>query len=371
MACDKPTGDCTNVSPCGAGCAGCGGCESNSSFCPTIAITGGGYGYNPADAARDPDATVSLETCNETVPFALIYKKPKPGAFKAVFNCDGDVLGFAADGPYCLGTNVPPLPKCQDVALTPGTFTNATITVNTAGCISAVAKGEPELYTPDECCGGSSTGSGTTGGRGPKGDPGAAATIAVIPEVTVGTGTVWSVENTGTPSAAIFKFTSPAPVTPGTTPTGATGQVCDFKVANGLVTQMPGALVTSVNAQASGTQASLILLGAAPNASNPCRIDVTLNLDALHNDLTAYIDEDIAILQAQINGGPSGGVGVNGNLAWNGTSAAVSLKVFKEDNTEVATVAVNPNGSATLPTGVGSSPLYVFLDGIMVGVYPG
>jgi hypothetical protein len=295
MACDKPTGDCTNVSPCGAGCSGCGGST----------------------------------------------------------------------------TPAPVLPKCQDVALTPGVFTHATVTVNAQGCISAVAKGEPELYTPDECCGGESTGTGTPGGRGPKGDPGIAATVAVIPQVTVGTSTVWSVENVGTPNAAIFKFTSPAPVSTGTTPSGATGQVCDFKVANGLVTQMPSALVTDISAQGIGVKAGLFTIGAAPDINIACKTNITLNLDAFHNDITTSFNEDIGILQAQINSAATGSVGVNGNLAWNGTSAAVSLQVLKADSTVVATVPVNPNGYATLPTGGGSTPLFVFLNSVLVGVYPG
>lgn len=76
MACDKPNGDCTNVSPCGGGC----GCS--------------GSGSTPA----------------------------------------------------------PILPKCQDVQLTPGTYTNATIVVNAQGCIVAITSGTPPVYTPDDCC---------------------------------------------------------------------------------------------------------------------------------------------------------------------------------------------------------------------------
>lgn len=212
MACDKPTGDCTNVSPCGAGCAGC-----NGSTAPA-----------------------------------------------------------------------PVLPKCQDVSLTPGTFTNATVTVNAQGCISAVAKGEPEQYTPDECCGESGGGGGEAGARGPKGDPGAAATISV--QSVIGTGTAWSVENIGTSSAAIFKFTAPAaPTGGGSSGGGFTGEVGGLKVVDGLVKTLPTALVTSVDAKAEGVNKNLVLFQAIPDLDKPGEWDITLNIDPLFNNLTQTI----------------------------------------------------------------------------------
>lgn len=221
MACDKPTGDCTNVSPCGTGC-GCSG------------------GTTPS----------------------------------------------------------PVLPKCQDVALTPGVFAHATVTVNAAGCISAVAAGEPELYTPDECCGGSDGGGGEAGARGPKGDPGAAATIAV--QSTVGAGTVWTVENIGTSSAAIFKFTAPATSTGGTSGGGATGSVNGFVIADGLVQDYPTSLVTKIEAKATGSNAALILFQALPDLSNPGEWDITLNVDPLFDSLTTTFQTLHDAQQAQI-----------------------------------------------------------------------
>jgi hypothetical protein len=208
MACDKPTGDCTNVSPCGSGC---------------------GESTTPA----------------------------------------------------------PVLPRCQDVSLTAGTFTNATVTVNEQGCITAVESGEPETYTPDECCEGGGSGGGTAGTRGPKGDPGAAATIGV--EQVIGTGTSWTVENTGTSSAAIFKFTAPAPTTGGASTSGYTGDVNGVKVEAGLVKEMPLSLVTDVVGATAGTRASLITLNSVPDAAG--KHTVTLNLDAFYTELNDTFQE--------------------------------------------------------------------------------
>jgi hypothetical protein len=238
MACDKPTGDCTNVSPCGAGCSGCNGST----------------------------------------------------------------------------TPAPVLPKCQDVSLTPGTFTNATVTVNAQGCIAAIASGEPEVYTPDDCCGDSSGGGGgAAGARGPKGDPGAAATIAV--QQAIGTGTTWSVENIGTSSAAIFKFTAPAASTGGGgTTSGYTGDVGGFVIEAGLVKSAPASIVESVEAKKEGTKANLFSFLAVPDLANLSEYDITLNLDAfydsidskftgLHNDQATLITNltgQVATLTAQV-----------------------------------------------------------------------
>jgi flagellin-like hook-associated protein FlgL len=207
MACDKPTGDCTNVSPCGSGC----GCSGST-------------------------------------------------------------------------TPEPVLPKCQDVSLAAGTFTHATITVNEQGCITAIGNGEPELYTPDECCGSGTDGTGgTVGPRGPKGDPGAAATIAV--EQVIGTGAAWTVENTGTTTAAIFKFTAPAPTTGGTTTSGYTGEVGGFTIEAGLVKEAPSSLVQSIEAKKAGAQADLFSFTAVPDLANLNEYDITLNLDAFYNSI--------------------------------------------------------------------------------------
>jgi flagellin-like hook-associated protein FlgL len=169
------------------------------------------------------------------------------------------------------------------VSLAAGTFTHATITVNAQGCITAIGNGEPELYTPDDCCGSGTDGTGgTVGPRGPKGDPGVAATIAV--EQIIGTGTTWSVENTGTTTAAIFKFTAPATTTGGSGATsGYTGDVNGVVVEAGLVKSMPLSLVTNIEALAGGNKASLISIMSVPNLAG--KHTLTLNLDQFYTDL--------------------------------------------------------------------------------------
>lgn len=110
----------------------------------------------------------------------------------------------------CDDPQTPVLPRCQDVVLAPGTYRNATLVVNAAGCISAVQAGEADLYTPDPCCapvGGG--GSGGPGLPGPPGPPGSAASITVGTVSTGAPGTAASVSNVGTSSAAVFNFVIP------------------------------------------------------------------------------------------------------------------------------------------------------------------
>lgn len=185
----------------------------------------------------------------------------------------------------CSGTTPEPvLPRCQNVSLTPGVFLNATITVNDAGCISLVEEGEGEVYTPDECCGSEGTGGGTAGTRGPKGDPGAAATISV--EEVIGTGTAWSVQNVGTTSAAIFKFTAPAASTGGTGSSGTSGDVAGLVVNNGSVVMLPESLVTKIEAIEQGFHADKFEFVKVLQIL-PEEITLSLNLDLLVDYINA------------------------------------------------------------------------------------
>lgn len=182
------------------------------------------------------------------------------------------------------------LPKCQDVSIPAGTYTNATVVVNAEGCIVSVSSGEPELYTPDECCG-DSVGAPAPSGRGGKGDPGDAAVIDVQTAI-ASTGSAWTVENVGTTSAAIFKFTAPAPaeLTPFTE--GETSNLNGFVFEDGLVKAIPAGLITAVTATAQGTHSTLFSFDAAPVAGGVAgNRQITLNLDLLRGDLVALINE--------------------------------------------------------------------------------
>jgi len=199
---------------------------------------------------------------------------------------DCTVLSSCADCGCGSPSAEPVLPRCQDVSLVPGAYRNATVVVNAAGCISEITEGEPELYTPDECCGqGGGEGEGTGGGRGNPGPPGPAATIGV--ETTISeSGTAWTVQNIGTSSAAIFRFTAPAATSGGgSTPSGATGIVSGMKVEAGAVTVLPEGLVTRITAQPDGTNADSIIFVATESTTNPGRYTITLNLDLFHASL--------------------------------------------------------------------------------------
>lgn len=75
--------------------------------------------------------------------------KPGDGDCTQINNCSGCTgCGSCQDS-----TPAPVLPRCQDVSLAPGVYQYATIVVNSNGCISSVAAGDPPVYTPDDCCG--------------------------------------------------------------------------------------------------------------------------------------------------------------------------------------------------------------------------
>lgn len=262
-----------------------------------------------------------------------------------------------------------PLPKCQNVSLTPGTFANATIVVNLDGCISSIYAGETPVYTPDDCCGGTSSGSGGTGARGPKGDPGPGSTVTVDPIIIEGTGTSWSVENIGTSSAAIFRFTAPLGNGDDCCPSGFTGTVCQFKVEDGLVKQMPPSIVTSIETTTTGTHANEIVFGAAENGTitDPCGITLTLNLDAFYSALKQYVDGEIVELQQKIDSNAYG-VGINGNLAYNSSTSARTITVQDSAGNIIETLTVPAGGSIALPTTAGAT-YFVYSGTDLLGAY--
>lgn len=138
---------------------------------------------------------------------------------------------------------VPPvLPRCQNIVLPMGVYTNATITVNEEGCIADVQSGTPFAYQPDNCCtGGGGGGGGEDGLPGPPGPPGAGATVNVGTVNTTAPGTPATVTNVGTPTNAILNFTIPrgAPGADGDTGTGLTLAVGSWEFDNGLVQSVP------------------------------------------------------------------------------------------------------------------------------------
>lgn len=139
---------------------------------------------------------------------------------------------------------VPPImPRCQDVVLAKGVYTNATVTVNEQGCIVALANGDPLLYSPDPCCQtpGGGGGSGGAGLKGDKGDPGKNATISIGSVTSVAADQPARVINTGDVTNAVLNFEIPrgkqgeeSNVAP-----GLTMNENGVKIENGIIKEVP------------------------------------------------------------------------------------------------------------------------------------
>jgi hypothetical protein len=72
-----------------------------SSYCPSIPLMDGGFGFHLVDPV-DPAATVELATCsglpNESV---WIYPAPSVGNTTQVTDCDGNILGYGRNRSDC------------------------------------------------------------------------------------------------------------------------------------------------------------------------------------------------------------------------------------------------------------------------------
>lgn len=189
----------------------------------------------------------------------------------------------------------PIVPRCQDVNLVPGVYSNAVVTVNSNGCISAVVSGEPDPYTPDPCCapvGGG--GGGSPGLPGPPGPAGAAATIDVGTVSTGAPGTAVQVVNTGTTAAAIFNFTIPRgdPGADGSSGSGADlngpGLVFEDGLFQGTTPVWPPVFTVLAESMPDGIELSA--------SKNPTTGELSLAIDA-----TAYDAAIRAEFQGQID----------------------------------------------------------------------
>lgn len=182
--------------------------------------------------------------------------------------------------------------RCANVALPTGTFTNATVVVNRDGCISSIRSGTPELYTPDECCGNATSSGGGAGVAGPRGLPGAAATVTVDEAVMIGQ--TWAIKNVGTTAAAVLQLTVPASLNTAATTnsiTGATGNVRGLRVESGLVKGLPSEIVTDVEVAKQGSTATLYSMAAYPSVyGTPGTYEVQVNLDGIKLDYDQLIN---------------------------------------------------------------------------------
>lgn len=313
----------------------------------------------------------------------------KPG------DTDCTSVGDCTTGDCGAGTTPDPvLPACNNT-FPDGTYAYATITVEN-GCIKTITAGEPPVYTPDDCCGGTGGGGGGSGSgaRGPKGDTGAAATVNVDPVVAQGTGASWSVENTGSSSAAVFKFTAPAATGGGggSSTTGYTGELNGFEWQAGLTKAVPDDIITKVTARESSPASGLITtFQASPDIDNPNGgVLIELNLTAAKtyidgktnalgeriDDLTAAVAE-IATRVEALEGGDTSALSpyflidpITGR-AYNPGTQDVTVTVIGPNNQPTTTV-VPAGGIADLPTwNTAGLDLWknATVNGVGVGVY--
>lgn len=196
----------------------------------------------------------------------------------------------------------PILPRCQDVNLADGNFTNATVVV-AGGCITQVSSGLPLQYSPQICCGGGGGGGGGGGSGlpGPPGAPGTPATVTVGTVTTTAPGSLATVTNIGSAQNAILDFTIPQGQ-PGTTPVlpgGVTFTDTLLTVNNGIV-QGQGInwppVTTAIDGGTSSAGIS-ILLSKSPIGTLSVGVDATVLVSSLQADYGGQS----AALQAQIN----------------------------------------------------------------------
>lgn len=196
----------------------------------------------------------------------------------------------------------PVLPRCQDVNLLPGVYRNAVVTVNVNGCISAVAAGEPDPYTPDPCCAPVGTGGGGGGGLpGPAGPPGAAGTVAVGTVSTGAPGSPVQVTNTGTPTAALLNFTIPQgqPGTSGSAGSGGSlsgpGLVFEDGLFQSVTPVWPPVYGVATESATVGVQLT------ATKSSTTGELSLVLDMTAYDAALRATVQGQVDALQAQVD----------------------------------------------------------------------
>lgn len=194
---------------------------------------------------------------------------------------------------------VPPvLPRCEGIVLPPGTFENATITVNADGCITQILSGEPFVYQPDNCCTGEGGGSGEDGLPGPPGPAGQNATINVGTVQTTAPGSPATVTNVGTPTNAILNFTIPRgePGEDGDTEGGANIASGEWEFENGLLKSTPGDFPPIGTLLDGGSDTAGVSLVIDKNATTGVTT-ITVNMGAY----ASQVNLALTSLQDQIN----------------------------------------------------------------------
>jgi hypothetical protein len=76
--------------------AGAADCDCVEPYSASYPLPGGGFAFAQGDM-RDPEAVVAVNPCNGAAPEMFIFPTPRPFATARVLDCDGEVVGYAAN----------------------------------------------------------------------------------------------------------------------------------------------------------------------------------------------------------------------------------------------------------------------------------
>ena len=259
-------------------------------------------------------------------------------------NTSGDCGCGGAEGGCSGGSDDSDRYPCSGIRLPDGDFTDAVVAVRN-GCIVGIVSGTPAVYTPDDCCGDMPVGGGPVIVEGgPPGEDGQAATVTIAP-IVQGSGSTWSVENVGTPTAAVFRFTAPkasAGGGAGGSDLGLTIESNGWKIEKGLVLKaaLDSAVLEVIKKGQQGDK-YVMMMGVAPDGSP----QLLVNLDGIITDYTNQINdlnERVTAVEALL----AGGGGTNPGAGTNVKALEQNPPLRNADNT-----VLGPNGTIMGPMG--------------------
>jgi hypothetical protein len=88
---------------------GCDICACVEPYSASYPLPNGGFGYMDGDF-KDCEATVAVNPCNGDGPEVWIYPTPRPNATAPVYDCDGNVVGYAPNQSQSAIQVVPTIP---------------------------------------------------------------------------------------------------------------------------------------------------------------------------------------------------------------------------------------------------------------------
>lgn len=88
---------------------GCEICPCEEPYCASYPLPQGGFGFIEGDL-RDCEATVDVAPCAGNGPVAWVYPTPRPGATAPVYDCAGNIVGYARNQSDCAIDTIPTVP---------------------------------------------------------------------------------------------------------------------------------------------------------------------------------------------------------------------------------------------------------------------